>query len=223
MADPIPGQVFFGSDNLERSVSVVIEPRDFVTGGRVPVPLQVRLKDVAAEPIAARSGVYCFTDLKLPAADYTVQVRPLGSDMDRFFDAEQPFTLEVVPVPAQPLKRNLVPVILMPRPGYPFDGQATLARGRLLKASNRSPIAGAQIMLILQGSELTPARGQTDERGEFALFFPLTSPGDDPLAGLKNFTFKLKFKFDGLTHLTGDQTVKEGTTVSIKDIEFPGT
>ena len=223
MADPIPRQVFYGSDNLERSVWVVIDPRDFVTGARVPMPLQVRLKDVTTEPIAVRSGVYCFMDLKLAAAKYTVQVRPLRSDMARFFDAEQEFTLAVVPVPAQPLKRNLVPVNLLPRPGYPFDGQATLARGRLLKASNHSPIEGARISLILEGSELVPARGQTDERGEFAVFFPLTSPEDVATAGLKDLNFKLKFQIDGLSQLTADQTVKEGTTISMKEIEFQGT
>src|SRR5258708_24105331 len=106
MADVPPAQVFFGSDRLERSVWVVVDPRDFVTGGRVPVPLEVRLKDVAAEPIAARSGVYCFTDLNLPSATYTVQVRPSSTDRARYFDAEQQVALADVPVPAQPFKRN---------------------------------------------------------------------------------------------------------------------
>ena len=40
----------------------------------------------AAKPIAARSGVYCFTDLKLPATDYFVEVKPVSSDRDRYFD-----------------------------------------------------------------------------------------------------------------------------------------
>src|ERR1043166_5518162 len=125
MAD---GQVFFG-DRLERSVWVVVDPRDFVTRGGGAIPVQGSLKDVAAEPIAARSGVYCFTDLKLAAADYTVQGRPRNSDNNRFFNAEKQFTLSVVPVPAQPLQRNAVTVQLLPRPAYPFDAQATLARG----------------------------------------------------------------------------------------------
>ena len=220
MADA--GQVFFGSDRLERSVWVVVDPRDFVTGGRMPVPLQVSLKDVAAEPIATRSGVYCFTDLKLAAANYTVQVRPRTSDSDRFFDAEKQFTLAVVPVPAQPLQRNAVTVQLLPRPAYAFDAQATLARGRLVKTSDKSPLAGAQISLILEGTNVG-RRGQTDERGEFAVFFPPNLPGEETTANLKNFKFKLQFEIEGNTHVTTEATVKEGTTKSVNEIEFPGT
>lgn len=223
MADPIPGQVFYGSDRLERSVWVVIDPRDFVTGGRVPVPLQVRLKDVTAEPIAARSGVYCFTDLKLAAANYTVQVRPLIGDRDRYFDAEKQFPLTVVPVPAQTLTRNPVSIELLPRPAYPFDGQATLVRGRLVRVSKASPIENAQIFLILDSVD-KGLRGRTDERGEFVIFFPPTQPEDDPSAGLKNLKFRLRFEVLGnLPHVTAEETVQEGTAKSINGIKFPGT
>lgn len=217
-----PEQVFFGSDRIARSVSVVVDPRDFVTGGRVSGPLQVRLKDVAAEPIAARSGVYCFIDLKLTPADYTVQVRPLIREGARYFDAEKQFTFGLVPIPADALKRNPVTIDLLPRPAYPFDAQATLARGRLLRASNKSPIEHAQIVLIVEGTD-QGRRGQTDGRGEFAVFFPRTPPEDDPTAGLKDVKFTLRFEIEGLTHETAEETVKEGTTKSIKEIEFPGT
>jgi hypothetical protein len=217
----VPGQVFFRSDRIARSVSVVIDPRDFVTGGRVPVPLEVRLKDVAAEPIAARSGVYCFIDLRLAPADYTVQVRPLVSASAPYFDAEKQFAFGAVSIPAEPLKRNPVSIDLLPRPAYPFDGQATLARGRLLRASNKSPMAGALIFLILEGSDIG-RRGQTDERGEFAVFFPFTTPADDPTAGPKEYKFTLRFEIEGLVHETAEAKVKEGTTESMKEIQFPG-
>lgn len=223
MSDPVSGQVFYAADKLERSVWVVVDPRDFVTGARVPVPLQVRLKDLTAEPIAARSSVYCFIDLDLPAADYTVQVRPLINGRDRYFDAEEKFTLAVVPVPAQPLKRNPVSVELLPRPAYPFDAQATLARGRLLKASDASPIEDAQIFLILEGTDIG-RRGKTDERGEFVVFFPLITPEDVQTAGLKDLKFQLRFEIEGHSpHVTAEETVREGTTKSMKEIEFPGT
>lgn len=221
MAVPASGKVFHHPDNLERSVWVVVDPRDFVTGARVPVPLHVRLKDVAAEPLAARSGVYCFTDLNLVPADYIVQVRPLPADSDRFFNAEKKFTLEPVPAPAQPLKRNPVAVNLLPKPAYPFDGQATLVRGRL-KTSDDSPIEAARVSLILESVD-QGLRGQTDARGEFVIFFPPTQPEDDPAAGLKDLKFKLRFESGGNSHETGEQTVKEGTTLSINEIEFPGT
>src|SRR5687768_4022128 len=133
MADFAQTPVFFGSDQIQRSVWVVIDPRDAVTGRRVPVPLEVRLKDVAAMPIAAYSGVYCFTDLSLPAGNYTVQVKELNNDRTRYFDVEKQFALTPIPPPADPQKRNLVEVKLLPRTSYPFDSQTTLVRGRLLK------------------------------------------------------------------------------------------
>src|ERR1041385_1029564 len=98
-------KTFFGSDELDRSVWVVVDPRDFVTGTRVTAPLRVSLKDQTAAPIAARSHVYCFTDLNRPAADYTVQVRQATQQRDLYFDAEKQFTLNPVPVPGQPLQR----------------------------------------------------------------------------------------------------------------------
>ena len=221
MADLQPTPVFFGSDNITRSVWVVVDPRDAVTGNRVPVPLQVRLKDVAAQPIANGSGVYCFTDLKLAAGNYVVQVEPLKADRSRYFDAEKPFALNPVPIPAQPLNRNTVVVQLLPRSGYPFDSQTTLVRGRLVKASNSLPIANAQIFLIVDSVD-QGLRGQTDERGEFVTFFPRTPPEDTAAAGLKDFKVKLRFEIPGKSHTTVEQTVKEGTEKSINET-FPGT
>jgi hypothetical protein len=218
-----PAKVFFGSDSLDRSVWVVVDPRDFVTGTRVTAPLRVRLKDITAAPIAARSHVYCFIDLNLPAADYTVQVRPATPDRNLYFDAEKQFTLNPIPLPAQALKRNPVVVELMPRPAYQFDALATLARGRLVKASDSSPIPDAQIFLILDAVD-KGLRGQSDERGEFAVFFPPAAPVDDPTAVLKDFKFRLRFEIPNhVPLLTDEATVKEGSTKSMKEITFPGT
>ncbi|MGH9972181.1 MAG: hypothetical protein ACREBG_30925 [Pyrinomonadaceae bacterium] len=221
MADFQPTPVFYGSDNLERSVSIVVDPRDAVTGDRVPVPLEVRLKDVAAEPIAARSGVYCFTDLKLAAGNYTVQVRPLKNDRSRYFDAEQQFPFDPIPLPAEPLKRNPVQVKLLPRTSYPFEALTTLARGRIVRASDGSPIENAQIFLTLDSVDKGLWQ-RTDERGEFIIFFPRTPPEDDPAAGLKDFKFQLRFDIPGHSHTTIEHMAKEGTVKSMDEIEFPG-
>ena len=221
MAVTAPAPVFSGSDTVARSVWVVIDPRDAVTGGRVPVPLQVRLKDVAAVPIAARSGVYCFIDLDLAAGNYTVQIEPLKNDNGRYLKAEKEFALAVIPTP-QPLQRNLVEVQVLPRSAYPFDAQATLARGRLVKASDKSPIGNAEIFLTLD----TVNKGlwqRTDELGEFVIFFPRTEPGTETADALKEFKFTLRFEIPGRSHTTNERTVKEGTTSSLGTIEFPGT
>jgi len=227
MANFVPAPVFSGSDTTTRAVWVVVDPRDVVTGGRVPVPLEVRLKNdndepIAAVPIAARSGVYCFLDLNLAAGNYTVQVEPPKNDRSRYLDAEQEFPLVPVPTAAQPLNRNLVTVQLLPKSSYPFDAQATLARGRLIKASDKTPIENAQIFLTLD----TVNKGlwqRTDESGQFVIFFPRTEPGTEAADTLKEFKFTLRFEIPGHSHTTSEQTVKEGTTNSLSTIEFPGT
>jgi hypothetical protein len=200
----------------------VVEPRDFVTGRRMTVPVQARLKDLAAEPIAGLSGVYCFTDLNVAAGPYTAQVTPRPTERGSYFDGESPFALAVVPVPGQPLARNPVVVELLPRPAYPFADKATLARGRLVRTSDGSGIAGARIVLILE-TILLGRRGQTDERGEFVVFCPPSPPEDNAAAVLKDLKFQLRFEIDGEPPFTiGEEIVREGTTLSVGEIQFPG-
>jgi hypothetical protein len=216
------GGFFFTPDRIERSVWVVVDPQDFVTRQRVLTPLRVKLKDVVAEPIAARSRVYCFMDLRLPAANYTVQVQALLDGRNYYFPAEKDFALQTIPIPGKALNRNRVAVELLPRPAYPFTAQATLARGRLVKTSDGSGIFGAQIFLIF-GVADQGLRGQTDDRGEFAVFFPPTDPEDLEAATLKNLKFRLRFELAGhALHVTGEETVKEGTTIALQEIAFPG-
>jgi hypothetical protein len=222
MADPAIDVTVFSPDRLERSVWVVVDPRDVVTGARALVPLRVRLKDVEAEPLAGRSGVYCFTDLNLPAGGHTVQVQALHGDRTRYFDAEQAFVLEPIPVPGQPLKRNPVSVALLPRPAYPFAEQVTLARGRLVRSSDGSGVDGAQIFLIVESVD-QGLRGRTDERGEFVACFPPTTPEDNAAAGLKDLKFRLRFELAGEPPvLIAEEIVREGATISLEAIQFPG-
>jgi hypothetical protein len=221
MAAPNPPLVFFAPDIQERAVWVVVDPRDFVTGRRMTAPVRVRLEDVDAEPIQGRSGVYCFTDLQLPAGPHRAVVEPQRADRARYFDGEATFALAVVPVAGQPLQRNRVQVDLFPRPGYPFAG-ATLARGRLVKASDASPVDGARAALIRDAVDLG-VRGRTDERGEFVVFFPPAPPEDTATAGLADYGFQVRFEIDGQPpHLIAQQTVREGSTFSHGEIAFPG-
>ena len=92
------------------------------------------------------SGVYCFIDLGLPAAAYTVQVQPLAANHDQFFATERAVrSSRRSGRPGSRCWRNPVRVDLLPRPAYPFPDQATLARGRLVKASDGSAVEGAQV------------------------------------------------------------------------------
>lgn len=210
-------------DTLERFVWVVVDARDFVTKQRVP-RLDVRLRDVAARPIPALSGVYCFTDLDLPPGNYTAEVKPRAEARVHYFDAEGQIALVTVPVPNQPLNRNPLRVELLPRPAYMFSGEATLVRGRLVKASNRAGIADANIVLILETVDRGRA-GITDERGEFVVFLPPVAPDDDESAFLKDLNFQLRFEIDGQPPLTTTppSVVLERSTLSLKEIPFPGT
>jgi hypothetical protein len=215
-------RVFFGSDELARSVWVAVDPRDFVTGRRVIVPVRARLKDLTAEPIASLSGVYCFTDLGVPAGTYTAQVEPSPADRAHYFDGETEFVLAVVPIPGQPLRRNPVTVELFPRPAYPFAVEATLVRGRLVRASDGGGVADARVFLISAGVD-PKQRGRTDERGEFVVLFPRSAPADDPPAGFKDLTFRVRFEVANQPPLErGPFTVREGTTKSLDEIQFPG-
>jgi hypothetical protein len=214
--------VFHGADMLQRSVWVVVDPRDLVTGMRVTRPLDVRLKAVTAMPIVGRSGVYCFTDLNLPAASYTVSVRGRGA-RDQYFDAERDFLLDTVPVPGQPLQRNLITLDLLPRPAYPFAAGTTLARGRLVTAGNATAISSAAIDLVLEGVD-EGLRGRSDERGEFAVPFPRTAPDESADAVLKTLHFRLRFTAAGHpSFLTAEQTVLESRSISFANVEYPGT
>jgi hypothetical protein len=214
--------VFHVPDTIQRSVWVVVDPRDVVTGARVIAPLEVRLRDVTAAPIVGRSGVYCFTDLDLPAGAYTVSIRARGGS-GQYFEAQQDFVLAEVPVAAQPLNRNLVSIDLLPRPAYPFANGTTLARGRLVTASDGTAIGGADVVLILDGTD-EGLRGRTDERGEFVVFFRPLEPGDNAAPGPADLPFQLRFEIDGQPpHLIAEETVQEGATISLDDIEFPGT
>jgi hypothetical protein len=166
--------------------------------------------------------VYCFTDLGLPAGAYVVAVEPVGRDRDRFFDAEQGFVLEEIPVPGQPRRRNPVRIDLLPRPAYVFGDGATLARGRLLRTSDSTGLAGARVALVLETVD-EGVRGRTDERGAFVVPLPTAAPEDLEAAVLKEFDFQLRFEVDGQPPLlTAQQIVREGTTISLDDILFPG-
>jgi len=226
MADPAL-ELLPPADTLERSVWVVADVRDFVTKQRVP-NLDVRLQDVTARAIHALASVYCFTDLALPAGNYTVQVKARGSARSHYFDAEAQFALVAVPVPGQILNRNLVPVDLFPRPAYPFSGETTLVRGSLVKTSDGSPIDGARIFVILENVDIG-RRGTTDERGEFVVFLPPAAPEDTSTAVLKDFNFRLRFEIDGQPPFVTPviaapaAVVRERSTLSLKEIQFPGT
>jgi hypothetical protein len=223
MASLAPGPLFPGADEIKRSVWVVVDPIDLVTGQRILTPLSVRLKDVSAQPITGRSGVYCFTDLHLPEARYTIQVAPWREGRDHYFQAQQDFDLHSIPDSGAPVARNPVSIALLPRPAYPFAAGVTLARGRLITASVHSGLAGADIRLF-RGAVDEGVRTRADERGEFAVFFAPEAPTDTEEATLKDVKFRLRFEVAGRPSFTTDEkTVKEGSTLALKEIEFPGT
>jgi hypothetical protein len=212
--------IVLSPDHQTRSVWVVVDPQDLVTGLRVTAPLRVRLQGQTARPIATVSGVYCFTDLGLAPDTYTVQVEPIDGNRGQYFRAVQDFNLTTVPVPGNLFLRNPLTIQLLPRPSYPFGDQATLARGQLVKASDNTSVEGALVKLFVGPNDLG-VRTQTDERGEFAVMFPPEPPGAS--GGLKTFTFNLRFILPPQPNLdTAAVTVKEGSVKALGQIQFPG-
>ena len=209
-------------DRITRSVWVVVDPRDAVTGARVTAPLDVRLRRIEARPIFARSGVYCFTDLNVPAAKYTVEVEPGPAAASAYFPAAREFTLKVPGGATPPLDRNLVSVELLPRPAYPFGDRVTTARGRLVRRSSGAAIAAAAIDLVRTGAP-TLRRGRTDERGDFVVALPPEPAGDGSAATTSApLAFRLEFTVPGQPpHRTAEQQVDEGGAASLGLVQFP--
>jgi hypothetical protein len=212
-------------DRITRSVWVVVDPRDVVTGERVSVPLRVTLRNVAARAIVSASGLYCFTDLNLPAAKYAVDVQPLRAAESLYLPARREFTLKVPPVSGAPLDRNLMTIDLFPRSAYPFATGVTLARGRLVRRSNGAVIEGAEVLLLRNGTA-TGRPGRTDERGEFVVFFPPEPAPDSslgaPPAPPPRLRFRLEFFVPGRPpHRIDEQTVDEGGAASLGVVRFP--
>jgi hypothetical protein len=212
-------------DRLTRSVWVVIDPFDVVTGERVTAPLRVTLRNVTARAIVSASGLYCFTDLNLPAAKYAVDVQPLGAAASLYLPAQREFTLKVPPVSGAPLDRNLMTIDLFPRSAYPFATGVTLARGRLVRRSNGAVIGGAEVSLLRNGAA-TGRPGRTDERGEFVVFFPPEPAPDSslgaPPAPPPQLRFRLEFFVSGRPpHRIDEQAVDEGGAASLGVVKFP--
>ena len=207
-------------DRITRSVWVVVDPRDAVTGTRVTLPLDVRIRRVEARPIFARSGVYCFTDLNVPAAKYVVDVEPGATAAAAYFAAEREFTLKVPGGATPPLDRNPVTVELLPRPGYPFGDRVSTARGRLVRLSSGAAVGGAAIDLVRTG-EPTLRRGRTDERGDFVVALPPEPAGSAATTPAK-LAFRLEFTVPGHPpHRTAEQQVDEGRALSLGLVPFP--
>lgn len=218
MADP--SAIVQSPDRLTRSVWVVVDPQDLITGRRVTEPLRVRVEGQAARPVSALSGVYCFNDLNLVPDTYIVQVEPITGNRGHYFLATKALALTAVPVAGSPLLRNPITIQLLPRPSYPFGDGATLARGRLVKASDGTAVEGALVKLFIGVSD-EGVRAQTDERGEFAVSFPTPAPAAS--GGPKTFSFTLRFVLaPNPDHDTGLAQVVEGSTKGLGEIQFPG-
>ena len=217
--------VALSPDRTTRSVWVVIDPRDVVTGERVFAPLRVTLRNVTARAIVSASGLYCFTDLGLPAATYIVDVQPLRAAESFYLPAQKEFTLKVPPVSGAPLDRNLTTIDLFPRAAYPFATGVTLARGQLVKRTNGAVIDGAEVRLLRNGTA-TGRPGRTDERGDFVVFFPPEPAPDSSLGAPPTPAPRLKFRLEFFVpgrppHRIDEQSVDEGGAVSLGVIKFP--
>ena len=190
--------IAYEGDSRRTDVSLAVQIIDTFTGQPPVVPLSIRLKELPfVHPLRGQSGFYCFegtetvrtegTDVvrrPIPAGTYTLIVEPdltsgnfynlqpaqIGDPWRQGF--ERPVTLPM-PNPQSPL----VVIRLSPTAAYPFDANATLIRGTVIKSG--AAVETAEVSTIYNevdpnDSSLTvPVRVETmtDRAGEFVLFF----------------------------------------------------
>lgn len=150
------------------------------------------------EGIRNLSGYICFFGLE--AGLYTVRIDP-----------ELYFTEIVTVDTTSAAEANpVVQFQLRPRPVYPFSSLATLARGLVMQGT--VPLSGA----IIRVSEVSiiPSAGflytQTDERGEFVLYFH----------GIKEKKISIEITKGGQTKNVS-ATIKENKIEFLGEIPFP--
>ncbi len=151
--------------------------------------VKVRIKEGDIKAKKNLSGYYFFTDLT--DGNYTVVVE------SEFYFAEE----RKIDISQLNPKNPLDEIVLKPKPFYPFPDNATLLRGLV---SDNGPVINAVLKVVG-----TPMETQTDENGEFVLYFD----------GGEDGNIKFEIKMYGYTKLI-DTTLTEQETEYLGIISF---
>lgn len=175
---------------ITRRVSVAFTLQDAVTGRGPISPVNVRLAGVNQEAFVHPDGYVLFLDL--PDGDYSVIIE--SND----YYLTEPVTFN--PATASPID-TAIPLVLGPRPAYPFADDATLLRGTILSQFGQ-PVAGVR-------AEVTngPFENQfaiSDASGRLVFSFDLTQ---------NSRAINLRLTRDSFQNKTVSTTILLGETV----------
>ena len=158
-------------------VTLAVLPIDSVSGAIVRRGVKAKVRGLADRAIVNGSGMLVFINLPAPPVPprYEVEIDPRGAG---FFG---PVVLAFEPpAPNDPdaeAKRRL-PLLLKPRPDYPFPSGATVVRGVVMRGGDR--VAGAAVSAQPPLSS-APFDTLSDASGAFALPLRPHPAAPDPL------------------------------------------
>ncbi len=178
------------AETIISNLSLAVWLTDGFTQEEPLEPVIVAIVENGEKAFRNLSGYHLFTDLG--SGNYTVSVTA-----DLYLPSETTVDTSLLDP-----KNPVIGITLIPRPSYPFPGNATLVRGVVV---NAEPVAGAEVTVIAK-----PEKTVTDRQGEFVLFFK----------GIKTELITLKIKKGGDTK-TVTVTIEEGKTASTGIIHFP--
>jgi hypothetical protein len=188
-------------------VTLAVLPVNGVTGTIVGYGVKARVKGLPDQPIVNGSGMLVFINLPPPPnpPEYLVEVDATEAG---FF---VPDTVEFEPPGANDADaeaKRRIPVLLTPRPEYPFPSGTTLVRGVLVRGTEI--VSRARISAQPQLSS-TPFETLSDERGTFALAI---RPHPEALPPLE---LDIRFEEGADTRILGGKKLTSGRSHSFRD------
>lgn len=177
-------------DVRERTLSLAVGVRDFVTGSSPVEDAVVTVEGVARSEAPSESGYHVFVDADVPASPFTVTV----TCGDRYFEAERTVFVsrDGSSPPSDGPPSTVVldesspafDVRLVPTPSYDFPPTTTVVRGFLRRPAPENPphpeTAVERARRGIGGAELSIERldyaVRSTRSGEFALPIPLDGP-----------------------------------------------
>lgn len=220
-------------DTRPHELFLAVRVVDSFTEEPPPFAVSVRLKQLPRlVPVRNRSGFYCFEGVPKPAPGtpliepgaYTLVFKPDRTTSDWYYlestaaDWSDTFERDINLPKADP-KSPVEIAVFVPKPSYPFPGNATLVRGKVTTQGGAEDVEGAIVSTTYQhedppGAPSSPvtARTLTDGAGEFVLFFKRL-PG-----ATQQITLTAA---KGLIQVPQTVPITEGTTLKGVSLDLP--
>ena len=222
LANPLVINKFtlYPGDTLQTTLSLALLIIDGYSGRVLRSGIKVSLNaNTKIKPIINVSGYYCFSQLQDDIVN--VVVEPNIGTFGVYSQHEQTVDLSVLDK-----KDPVVKISLNPKSNYPFPKQATLIRGRIV--NNNQGVEDALIEAVYvdeqnnNGTEADElAVSQSDQFGEFALALKRIKFHDNKKPPILDINIIIKLATFKKTVLIAGDTINEGDTLNIGNIQFP--